>query len=57
VLGLTLTSSVLPLIVKRAMGFPPGIAVLENIRDQASEGKRSCGPTVSCSDAASRGAA
>src|SRR5258708_34789329 len=29
VLGLTLTSSVLPLIVKRAMGFPPGIAVLE----------------------------
>jgi len=52
-----LTSSVLPLIVKRAMSFPPGIAVLENIRDQASEGKRSCGPTVSCSDAASRGAA
>src|SRR5258708_16475892 len=29
VLGLTLTSSVLPLIVKRAIGFPPGIAVLE----------------------------
>src|SRR5216684_8892190 len=29
VLGSTLISWVLPLIVKRAMGFPPGITVLE----------------------------
>src|SRR5882724_10260300 len=48
VLGLTVTSSVLPLIVKRAMGFPPGIAVARTIRDCAPEGKDS-------RDAAQRG--
>src|SRR2546427_9924452 len=48
VLGLTLTSSVLPLIVKRAMGFPPGIAVVGTIHDCVPEGKDS-------RDAAQRG--
>src|SRR6266446_7766667 len=40
VLGSTLTSSDLPLIVKRAMVFPPGVA--RNIRGQAAEHKRVC---------------
>src|SRR2546428_7050618 len=48
VLGLTLSSSVLPLIVERAMGFPPGIAVVGTIRDCVPEGKDS-------RDAAQRG--
>src|SRR2546422_516548 len=56
VLGLTLTSSVLPLIVKRAMGVPPGIAGAGNIRDQASEGKRSCCPTAQEGHTAASGA-
>jgi hypothetical protein len=43
VVGLTLTSCVLPLIVKRAMAFPPGDGSGGNIRDQAIEGKGSCG--------------
>src|SRR5438552_8915165 len=50
VLGLTLTSRVLTLIVKRAMGFPPGIAVVGTIRDCVPEGKDS-------RDAAQRGEA